>query len=452
MPHSLKKFTANLLSEGNTASVITILQETLHASQPELYNQVIQLSARFKRLEKAVKKGIIDSRDEKLERNQIDFALAELVQEIPEEMTISTELKEVYVRKRNRWIITSLGYLLVMGAVGWLGFMPQKKVYAQLELQVSRIAFRSLNALDIFEGKKVSGLMLQDFEQLKVEASSWDPAGLGDTSRIPSERVVLSLHPQIPGGSAYLDSLRIEEISIMENKQISIEVIPSQDAKEEQGQVQIDFEQSTPSSLRMRYRGALQVATDYLLGKEEENVYEFLGQENITFYCPTTSCELVAQTDTGIQHLYLDTQLGNSYTETEVEVSEISFMRPEDNREVSAILGGTFSLKEPNEEAYQVLALKRNDYLGIKPKEKLTLTELSIVGHEIHIRADGYLERVRAGSEGKSLNPSRLEWLWKNYRFELSAVGILLIIFLVLLPGQISERILTRIERLRGLL
>ena len=227
MPNSLKNFTNNLLAEGNTGSVLNILQETLHASQPDLYKQVITLSARFKRLEKSVSKGIIDDRDEKLERNQINYALTELIQEIPEEMKISSELIEVYARKRNRWIITSLGYVLILGALGWLGFMPQKKLYAQLELHLSRVTFTSLNELNLFEGKVVSGVMLQDFEKLAIQAFDWDAADREGKVPLPAERMSIRLHPDIPGGSAYLDTLRMEGVSLLEEKPVSIEVLTS---------------------------------------------------------------------------------------------------------------------------------------------------------------------------------------------------------------------------------
>ncbi|MEM8899912.1 MAG: hypothetical protein AAGC85_17490 [Bacteroidota bacterium] len=452
MPHSLKNFTNNLLAEGNTASALNILQETLHASQPDLYKQVIILSARFKRLEKSVSKGIIDDRDEKLERNQINYALTELIQEIPEEMEISSELKEVYARKRNRWIITSLGYVLILGALGWLGFMPQKKLYAQLELHLSRVTFTSLNELNLFEGKVVSGVMLQDFDKLAIQAFNWDAADGEGKIPLPEERINLRLHPDIPGGSAYLDTLRMEGVSLLEEKPVSIEVLTSKLMDEESGQVQLDYELPEALPIRMNYRDSLHLATTYLVGRQGEEEYDFIGQETLSFYCPDKNCEVIATTDTGIQHVYFDTPKGITYTETEVEVSDISFTRSEDNREVSALLGGSLSLKEPKKDPYRELSFGRNDYLGIKPKEKLTLTELSVSSEEVFIRADGYLEVIRAGSENKMMNPSRLEWLWENYRFELSAVFVLSVILLVLLPGRLSESILTRIERIRRLL
>ncbi|MEM8901452.1 MAG: hypothetical protein AAGC85_25305, partial [Bacteroidota bacterium] len=417
MPHSLKNFTTNLLAEGNTASVLNILQETLHATEPDLYKQIISLSARFKRLEKSVSKGIIDDRDEKLERNQITYALTELIQEIPDDMKISSELKEVYARKRNRWIITSIGYVLIFGALGWLGFMPQEKLYAQLELHLSRVNFTTLNELNLFEGKVVSGVMLQNFEKLSIQAFDWDAADGEGKVPLNSERMSLQLHPDIPGGSAYLDTLRMEGVSLLEQKPVSIEVLTPKLTGEESGQVQLDYELPEALPIRMNYRDSLHLATTYLQGRQEDEQYDFIAQENLSFYCPDKNCEVIATTDTGIQHLYFDTPQGITYTETEVEVSEISFTRSEDNREVSALLSGSLSLKEPQKTSYRELSFGRNDYLGIKPKEKLTLTELSVSSEEIHIRADGYLEVIRTGSENKLVNPSRLEWLWENYRF-----------------------------------
>ena len=221
---------------------------------------------------------------------------------------------------------------------------------------------------------------------------------------------------------------------------------------EESGQVQLDYELPEALPIRMNFKDSLHLATTYLVGKQGDELYDFIGQETLTFFCPDKNCEVIATTDTGIQHVYFDTPKDITYTETEVEVSEISFTRSEDNREVSALLGGAQSLKEPKKEAYRELSFGRNDYLGIKPKEKLTLTELSVNSEEILIRADGYLEVIRMGSENKIMNPSRLEWLWENYRFELSAAFVLSVILLVLLPGKLSGSILTRIERIRRLL
>jgi hypothetical protein len=62
-------------------------------SDPELNNQIVTLSAKFKDVSKRERLGMIDSRDSGLMHNQIIFALVEIVSEMEKRSTQATAQK-----------------------------------------------------------------------------------------------------------------------------------------------------------------------------------------------------------------------------------------------------------------------------------------------------------------------------------------------------------------------
>ncbi|MDX2286864.1 MAG: hypothetical protein NW241_22050 [Bacteroidia bacterium] len=79
----MKKQLQDLIAAGRTAQALEFLR-SLNPADPDLANEILQLSARHATLTQEERLGTIDRADAQVERNQITAALLALIGQLPE--------------------------------------------------------------------------------------------------------------------------------------------------------------------------------------------------------------------------------------------------------------------------------------------------------------------------------------------------------------------------------
>jgi len=88
-----KSYLSKLIAKGKTQKAIEhLLEFTENTNQVDLYNDILQVSGRFSRIENMNKKGIISFNDYTIESNKISDTLKEYIQ---------NDLKEITIKKKS---------------------------------------------------------------------------------------------------------------------------------------------------------------------------------------------------------------------------------------------------------------------------------------------------------------------------------------------------------------
>lgn len=438
MAVSLSRYIVQLLESDQLRKATDVLLAAAEQLHEELRSEVSLLAGQLSALEKQERSGALTKSARKIERNHLRKALLELAGQIPAGLSLSAELGKRVQKNRLQRVLQHIFTLgLIAAVVVWL-LGKQYGFRAGLSLQVDQIGFRMVNpgVLSLTGGKEKE-IQLQHFTQVAVTADTlfldtdWDSVYERRYS-LTGDLIIQPL-PGVGNTGLRMERANLNEIDLPATSSLRFEQV-----SDDPGRFRADF--NLPDTLR----GRLDFPQDVII--ETAYVSCYRGMQIDSLDGPVRMRLTLAKGSKGevnVKSLPQKTRIewgieGEVFLLNDTRIDSVQFLKAENSKSVSSILGGQLVYRETDKPALDSLFIRSGERLYIPTTNPLTLSELALSKEGIFVELEGKLRSLRTLKSEESpvlRNPSVWRWLWHNYRIPLLIVGSFLIIFLaIVLP------------------
>lgn len=435
-----------LIASDSLRKALEALEDPALSLDEAMQDEVHLIQGRLSHLEGRVRKDLIPAGEANIERNQIRDSLLGLVSRIKDQPQQRIARK----KKTFRWGFIGLGYFITAGLLLYYAFLPPASVKVVGKFLVSRLAFTSQEGKQLFSSQKPERLVLYHVSSLSF---------LGDSISVDSDfdstfDITLSGNHRVQlqdelTGSMTLDlkGIQLEHLTLQDSARITL----TQQSLENQSVFQWAMRQDSPVLGQLSYQD-LELATGYadlhIETWEDSLPIEgaFMlrshtnGSEEINFRQLPRSASM----DLFVRE--------NIRIPLPLNIDSLVFLKAEQNRTYSSIIGGTLSIPDTGKNELISYDFQYPDRLELRQEGPIHLQQLVLTDSGIfaHFTTEAKtIEKLKAG-ERIDLKPNRYKWIWHQYRTQTIAISAVVLAFLIFLPGPISKRMVEVIGTLWG--
>jgi len=421
-----------LIVKDNLEQAITLLQESNEWIPESAKETILALAGQLRNLRQQEMRGIISQESALLETNRIRNALIQFIQvysKTPEEQA------KVALRKKMKWLIPLMIYLVVSGAAIWWLFCPQSNFRIDANLLVERVSFKYLEGPTDFAQGEVHACFWQNFKSLELEADQVvihkDGDGSRETQSPPTSNIIIKANENIPGVGVRFGEARLERLHLQPNALLTIAQTENSTSS-----IQITIQQGEELKSEWTFQDSMDMQVEMVDIKGIPNLSTVYTPTNLRVFPPKDKArELKIHAFTGTSNVEMQFDKDYKIEGRNLLIAEPSFYQPLASVAVPTILGGSIQIGVLDKASLKTIDLSEGQALDIFSDQKFSLQKISFEKDGINIHFNGEVQKIETGRNHDLHNPSRMEWWWHGQKLLVIAFGVVLLglaVFLLL--------------------
>lgn len=447
MPTKTIQELEQLLARNELDKVIQLLRKDQGGLSDTAQQEFILISSRLEQVRQQEFKGIISKEDATLEMNKIRNALLQFIQkngQSPEEKT------QAAARKRLKWIIPLVIYLVFATALIYWLFLPQLNFRIQANLLVERCSFQYLEGPTNFAQGKVASCYWQNYQSAQLEAESiWvdeDGDQIWETQTIVTDLINIQADENIPGISLRFGPVKLERFFLEPQALLTL----SQD-ENNPTLIQLSIQQNTALKSDWTFQDSLNLEVEMVTLEGIPEITELYMPTKLKAIPPEGKArELQVQSFTGTSNLDLEFASDFEFEGTNLMINNISFYQPLESVAVPTLLGGSVQIGVLDKEPLKTIDIEEGEALDLYSQAPLALESMTFGQNGIQLKLNGKVTGLETGRNHESRTPKRIEWLWHTQKLLVIVLGFAFLVMASFLPPKIRERIFEILKIAKG--
>lgn len=413
-----------LIVKGNLEEAITLLQESNEWIPESAKEDILALSGQLRNLRQQEMRGIVSHENALLEINKIRNALIQFIQvysKTPQEQA------KVALRKKMKWLIPLMVYLMVSGAAIWWLFFPQPNFRIEANLLVERVSFKYLEGPTDFAQGEVQACFWQNFKSLELEANyvlmDEDRDEKWETQTSPASNIVIKADENIPGVSVRFGEARLERLHLQPNALLTIAQTENSTSA-----IQITIQQREELKSEWTFQDSMDIQVEMVEIEGIPNLSTVYTPTNLRVFPPKDKArEMKIHAFRGTSNVEMQFDKDYRIEGKNLLMAEPSFYQPLESVAVPTILGGDIQIGVLDKAPLKTIDISEGQALDIFSNQKFSLQRISFAKNGININFNGEVQKIETGRNHDLRNPSRIEWWWHSQKILVFALGIVLL-------------------------
>ncbi|MCB0634001.1 MAG: hypothetical protein R2824_33455 [Saprospiraceae bacterium] len=413
-----------LIAEDNLEDVAKVLQENGQWLSETTREEVSSLSGRLQQVRQQEWKGTISHENVQLEWNRIREALIRIVQfyaRSPEERA------RVALKKKLKWLIPLVVYLLVTAGLLWWLLQPQSSFKMDADLLVERLTFQYLEGPANFARGKLESCFIQNFDSIELEGDRllWakESGDRWNASQDLTSGIVLTANENISGIGVHFGPAQLERLFPAPGALLTFS--QSEDAPY---LVQMTVHQNEGLRSEWNLQDSMDLEVEMVTLKGVDGVSSFYAPTQMRLFPGKDRAREVRITSfPGTSHFDMEFKANIEIEAQNLLISEPGFYQPLESLAVPTLLAGQIRIGGSDQQPLRLIEISEGEALDVDTQEPLSLKHIGFGEKGITIKLAGIVREIETGRDHESRNPSRIEWLWHTQKWMIAAVVLVLL-------------------------